>query len=280
MPALDGRAVLVTGASTGIGRCCTLHLARRGATVIAGVRRREDGDAVAAEGPAGRVRPVRLDVTDPEAACAAVAGVDALHGLVNNAGIAVTGPLEFMPLEELRRQFEVNVIGQLAVTQACLEALRRAQGRIVNVSSIGGRVAGPLYGPYSASKFALEALSDALRRELRGSGVRVSVVEPGGIATPIWERGLAAADALYAAMPPVAHERYDALVASVRADAGRTAAEGLPPQAVADVVEHALTAVRPRTRYLVGREAKIGANLARVLPDRAVDALVARSLRS
>src|SRR4051812_41915524 len=208
--------VLVTGASSGIGRATAELLGARGHRVLAGVRGESDL----------RVPTVQLDVTD-------AGQVDALRalelgGLVNNAGIAVTGPLEFMPLDELRRQLEVNTVAQLAVTQACLPALRRTRGRIVNVSSIAGRVALPLYGPYAASKFALEALSDALRRELRGSGVDVALVEPGAIATPIWERSLAVADALWAATPEVAHERYGTLVATLRAEAVKQGREGLP----------------------------------------------------
>src|SRR3954462_12272580 len=182
--------VLIRGASTGIGRATALELARRGATVLAGVRDPADGEAL---GPA--VTPLPLDATDaaPVAAAGEEAARRGLDALVNNAGIAVTGPLEYLPLDELRRQLEVNTVVQLAGTQACLPALRASRGRIVNVSSVAGRVVLPLYGPYAASKFALEALSDALRQELEGA-VSVSVVEPGAIATPIWERSLAVAD--------------------------------------------------------------------------------------
>jgi len=262
------RTVLVTGASTGIGRATALALVRSGATVLAGVRRVEDA-------PEGTT-PVLLDVTDARQV-AALSAIDQLDALVNNAGVAVTGPLEYLPVDELRHQLEVNVIGQLAVTQAALPALRRARGRIVNVSSIGGRVAFPLYGPYAASKFALEALSDTLRREL--ADVRVIVVEPGAIATPIWDRGIARADALYAAMPPAAHERYGAVVSALRSRAAKLGREGEPPEQVADVIVDALTTPRPRARYVVGREARVQAVLSRVLPDRAFDAMVAWTLR-
>jgi NAD(P)-dependent dehydrogenase (short-subunit alcohol dehydrogenase family) len=258
--------VLVTGASTGIGRATALALLRSGATVLAGVRRPEDA-------PEGTT-PLRLDVTGDLGALAAVERLDAL---VNSAGIAVSGPLEYLPLEELRRQLEVNVVGQLAVIQAVLEPLRRVGGRIVNVSSIGGRIALPLYGPYAMSKFALEALSDTLRREL--GGIHVIVVEPGAIATPIWDRGIAAADALYAAMPPAAHERYGTLVRGMRAQAAKLATDGDPPEAVAAVIVSALRARRPRARYVVGRRARMQAVLVRVLPDRAFDAVLARALR-
>jgi NAD(P)-dependent dehydrogenase (short-subunit alcohol dehydrogenase family) len=273
MPALAGRTVLVTGASTGIGRTTALMLAELGATVLAGVRNPAAGEAL---GPT--VRPVRLDITNPDDIAALELG--RLDGLVNNAGIAISGPLEFLPVDALRHQLEVNVIAQLAVTQACLPALRQAKGRIVNMSSIGGRVALPLYGPYSASKFALEALSDSLRRELRGSGVHVSLIEPGAIATPIWDRGIAAADALWDAMPPVAHERYGTLVATLRGGASQLGVEGEPPEAVARIVVSALTARTPRTRYVIGRDARIQAMLARALPGRAMDALLAAVLKS
>jgi NAD(P)-dependent dehydrogenase (short-subunit alcohol dehydrogenase family) len=182
-----------------------------------------------------------------------------------------------MPIEELRRQLEVNVLGQLAVTQAVLEPLRQARGRIVNVSSIGGRVALPLYGPYAASKFALEALSDSLRREL--DEVRVIVVEPGAIATPIWDRGIARADALFAAMPPAAHQRYGRLVDVLRSRGAKLGRDGEPPERVAEAILQALDAPRPRARYVVGRQARVQAALARVLPDRALDALLARAVR-
>ena len=273
MPALDGRTVLVTGASTGIGRTTALMLAELGATVLAGVRNTAAGEAL---GPT--VRAVQLDITDPDDIAAL--DLSRLDALVNNAGIAISGPLEFLPVDELRRQLEVNVIAQLAVTQACLPALRQSRGRIVNISSIAGRVALPLYGPYSASKFAFEALSDSLRRELRGSGIHVTLVEPGAIATPIWERGIAAADALWNAMPPIAHERYGTLVSTLRGQAEQASVEGEPPEAVARIVASALTASAPRTRYVIGRDARIQAGLARVLPGRTMDALLAAVLKS
>jgi NAD(P)-dependent dehydrogenase (short-subunit alcohol dehydrogenase family) len=269
--------VVVTGASTGIGEATALHLRELGFEVRAGVRNEKDAERLRS----GGVTPLRIDVTDAGSIAAAAAEVgDSLAGLVNNAGIAVSAPLEFVPIDELRRQLEVNLIGQVAVTQAFLPALRRAKGRIVSISSIGGRIALPLAGPYAASKFALEGASDSLRRELRSQGVEVCLVEPGGIKTPIWEKGTAAAEEMLERMPPEAGELYGGLTNAIRRETRKIATErGLEPEAVAKVVGRALTARRPRTRYLVGRDAKLRAVVAKYLPDRAFDALVARSLR-
>jgi NAD(P)-dependent dehydrogenase (short-subunit alcohol dehydrogenase family) len=193
--------------------------------------------------------------------------------------VAVAAPLEYVPLDEFRRQLEVNLIGQVAVIQAFLPALRRAGGRIVNVSSIGGRVALPLLSPYNASKLALEAVSDSLRRELRPQGVDVIVIEPGGIKTPIWNKGNKLADELISRMPPEAERLYGRLVAGVRRETVKIERErGLPPRAVAEMIGRALIVERPRTRYVVGRDAKVRASLARLLPDRAMDRLIGRAL--
>jgi NAD(P)-dependent dehydrogenase (short-subunit alcohol dehydrogenase family) len=269
--------VLVTGASTGIGEATALHLRELGFEPVAGVRRDEDAERLGGQG----LRTVRLDVTDEEqiAAASEAIGDGALAGLVNNAGVAVAAPLEFVPLDQLRRQLEVNLIGQVAVTQAFLPALRRAGGRIVNVSSIGGRVALPLLAPYSASKFALEGVSDSLRRELRAQGVDVILIEPGGVKTPIWGKGNELAAELTGQMPPEGDRLYGRLIANVRKETVKIEKErGLPPRAVAEVIGKALTADRPRTRYVVGNDARIRAQLARLLPDRVMDKLIGRAL--
>jgi NAD(P)-dependent dehydrogenase (short-subunit alcohol dehydrogenase family) len=270
-------AVLVTGASTGIGEATALHLRELGFEPVAGIRRDEDAARLEGKG----LRTVRLDVTE-EAQIAAVRDElsdEALSGLVNNAGVAVAGPLEFLPIDQLRRQLEVNLIGQVAMIQALLPALRRGGGRIVNVSSIGGRVAAPLLSPYNASKFGLEAVSDSLRRELRGQGVDVILVEPGGVRTPIWRKGNELASEMLARMPADAERLYGRLIAGVQKETVRIEREsGLPPRAVAEVIGKALTADRPRTRYLVGTDAKVRARLARLLPDRAMDWLIGRAL--
>ena len=275
-------AVVITGASTGIGRACALDLDSRGFKVFAGVRRDEDADRLRAERPS--IEPLRIDVTDADSITAArdrvaeAVGGAGLAGLVNNAGIAVPGPLEHLPIDEFRRQMEVNLVGQVAVTQAFLPLLRTARGRIVNIGSIGGRVALPMLGPYAASKHAMEGISDSLRRELRPWGMQVSIVRPGPIATDIWESGNATAEELLARMPE-AEKDYGEAIAAARGWAAERASQGIPPSEVAEVVAHALTAEKPRTRYLVGPRVRLLATLRTVLPDRWFDAMLARAAR-
>jgi NAD(P)-dependent dehydrogenase (short-subunit alcohol dehydrogenase family) len=279
----NGRgAVVVTGASSGIGEACARRLAGLGFQVFAGVRKQADGERLQRDVPG--VTPLVIDVTDAGSIADAAASVEAqtggrLAGLVNNAGIAVPAPIEHQPIEDFRRQIEINLIGQVAVTQAFLPQLRAARGRIVNMSSIGGKVAVPLLGAYAASKFGLEGFSDTLRRELRPWGIRVAVIEPGTIATPIWDKGIASGDELEANLPEQAKRDYGPLIATVRTASEQGAKTGLPPDAVAEDVAHALTARKPKTRYLVGREAKSRALLARIVGDRVIDAGVARVMR-
>lgn len=234
--------------------------------MLAGVR-------TAGDAPEG-TEEVLLDVTDPAAIVAAASRVEKLDGLVNNAGIVVASPLEYLPLDELRRQLEVNVVGQLAVTQAVLEPLRAARGRIVNITSIGGRFASPFLGPYVASKFAMEGMSDSLRRELRPFGIDVAIIEPGSIATEIWDKGQRDASALLEGMSPRARELYGKRLGRAQKLARRTAGHAIPPDRAARAIEHALTASRPRTRYVVGADARIQLLLERALPDRWLDRLL------
>jgi NAD(P)-dependent dehydrogenase (short-subunit alcohol dehydrogenase family) len=267
------RLALVTGTSTGIGRATAIHLAGLGYEVLAGVR--DPADA-----PPG-LEPVTLDVTSPDDVKTAAERVGGtLHALVNNAGIAVNGPVEVVELDQWRRQFEVNLFGQIAVTRALLPALLAARGRIVNISSISGRVALPLISPYCASKFALEALTDALRHEVGPHGVHAVSIEPGSIATPVWDKSRGEGERLVATMPEAARRRYERQIAALAALAAQQGQAGLPPEAVAEAVGRALTARRPRTRYVIGREAKVQAVLSRLLPDRAFDALVRRAITS
>jgi NAD(P)-dependent dehydrogenase (short-subunit alcohol dehydrogenase family) len=275
-------AVVITGASTGIGHASALHLASLGFQVFAGVRRSEDAERLRAAGDG--IEPVRIDVTDQNTIDAAAESVrtatgGGIAGLVNNAGIAVPGPLEHLPLDEFRRQIEVNLTGQVAVTQAFLPLLRASRGRIVNIGSIGGRVALPLLGPYAASKHAMEGLTDSLRRELRPSGIHVSIIRPGPIATEIWERGNDKADELLERMPE-AEEHYGEAIAAARAGARERMKEAIPPREVAEVVARALTSDKPRTRYLVGPRTRVMALCATVLPDRVFDGLIDRMARS
>ncbi len=206
---------------------------------------------------------------------AAQPGDGGLLGLVNNAGIAVGGPLEFVPVAKLCEQFEVNVVGQIAVTRAFLPLLRKSSGRIVNMGSVSGRLATPFVGPYSASKWALEALSDSLRVELRPWKIHIALIEPGVIATPIWSKSLAAAEQLIQSFPPQAHLLYGPVIDFMRRRV--TSQAGIPADRVARAVAHALLARRPKTRYLVGTDARLGALVAH-LPDRLRDRLIAQAL--
>jgi NAD(P)-dependent dehydrogenase (short-subunit alcohol dehydrogenase family) len=273
--------VVITGASTGIGEACALHLDGLGFRVFAGVRKPADGEALKARS-SDRLTPVQLDVTDEQMRAAALqtvaeaTGSAGLAGLVNNAGLAVAGMLEFLPVAELRNQLEVNVIGAVAVTQTFLPLLRRARGRVVNIGSDSGLLSTPFLGAYCASKFALEAITDALRLEVRPWGIKVSIIEPGSIQTPIWEKSRAAANLLLESMPRQAHELYGAAMEAVRKVSLKIAASGIPPTVVARTVAHALTANRPKTRYRVGKDATFQALLARYVPDRLRDALIAR----
>ena len=273
-------SVLITGASTGIGAACALALDGEGFRVYAGVRRAADGEALRQDA-SPRLTPLLLDVTDAASITEAAGRLrsdtgGSLAGLVNNAGIAVAGPLEFVSPERLRQQFEVNVVGVLAVTQALLPLLRTGPGRIVNISSVSGRLASPFVGPYCASKFALEALSDSLRVELNPWRIPVSVVEPGVINTPIWQKSLAANASVLDEMPPESRALYGREVAAMQQFA--RSAKGLEPLAVARVVLRALTDTRPKTRYVVGTDARLGVLLSR-LPDRLRDWLLLNRLR-
>ena len=270
------RSVLVTGAARGIGHACARELDARGFRVFAGIRRAADGAALRAASD-GRIVPILCDVTDSGSVAAAVravadtVGPTGLWGLVNNAGAVYAGPLEFLPIDALREQFEVNVFGLMALTQACLPLLRTARGRVVNVSSVNGRLVSPFSGAYAASKFALEALSDGLRMEVSRAGVHVVVVQPGAVHTSIWSRSRDRAAAL-AARYPAEGQRYYGRVLERLAEV-RAPDRAIPAERVAAVVARALTRRRPRTRYRVGWDAWVGIALARLLPGRLLDAL-------
>jgi NAD(P)-dependent dehydrogenase (short-subunit alcohol dehydrogenase family) len=273
------RSVLITGASTGIGRATTLRLDAAGWRVFAGVRREEDAESLRGAG-SDRLAPLLLDVTEADQIAAAAARVEAeaggLDGLVNNAGVAIPAPLETIPMEDLRRQVEVNLIAQVAVTQALLPSIRRAHGRVVFIASIGGRIAFPLNGPYHMAKFGIEAAGDVFRQELRPWRIAVSIVEPGSIATPIWERGTRTAEEVQERAGSRQQALYGPAMERLRALALELAERGIPPEKVADAIEHALTAQRPRSRYLVGLDAKVQARLKPLIPTPLFDRIVAR----
>lgn len=272
-------AVLITGESRGIGAACAQGLHARGFHIFAGVLTEPEGEQVVAR-LGTRCTPLVFDVTNADqianaaSVVHATVGTAGLRGLVNCAGMAVGGPMEFLPIDVIRKQLEVNLIGQIAVTQALLPELRAGVGRIVFISSASGYLAAPFLCPYAMSKFAIEALGDSWRMELKRSGVRVSIVEPGIIKTPIWEASGEMAEALAAQMPPEADEYYAGLYDQVRSIVARIPDFAAPPERVAKVVVHAITAKKPRTRYMVGIDAYADKILARWLPDRVRDRIV------
>jgi NAD(P)-dependent dehydrogenase (short-subunit alcohol dehydrogenase family) len=272
---------VVTGASTGIGAATARELARRGFHVLAGVRRERDAEAIRGQG----IEPLIVDITKPDHIRALAARVyddpqgRALRALLNNAGVGMNAPVESFPIDEWRHLFEVNLFGHVAVTQALLPALIRSKGRVVNISSVGGKIAMATYGPYAGTKFALEAVSDSLRRELAPTGVQVVVVEPGAVRTEMPGRAIASASALASTMTPEQNQRYGALVQAMNAQTTAHTSSGLPAQAAAKVIAKAVIARRPRTRYTVGRDAALITRLVRILPDRTLDRILAAALR-
>jgi NAD(P)-dependent dehydrogenase (short-subunit alcohol dehydrogenase family) len=272
------KSVLVTGASTGIGRATALRLDAAGWRVFAGIRKQEDADSLVQAGSQS-LSPLFLDVTDGDQIAAAAALIkhetEGLSGLVNNAGVAIPSPLETMPIDEFRRQIDVNLNGQVAVTQAMLPSIRRASGRVVFISSIGGRIAFPLTGAYHAAKFGIEAVGDVFRQELRPWGLSVSIVEPGSIDTPIWDTGERNADGLAS---PQREALYGKAIEKYRKVVRQTAERGIPPEKVAAVIEHALGANRPRSRYLVGLDAKVQARIKPLIPTPIFDRIVAKMM--
>ena len=277
------KTMVITGASTGIGAACASHFAsQQGWRVYAGVRREEDG-ARLTQSASDNLVPLMLDVESEGSVRTAVdtvtaaLGEEGLSALINNAGVAISGPLECVPMTEVRRQFDINVFGALAVTQAFLPLIRRAAGRIVMMSSISGRITGPFLGPYSASKFALEAMSDALRLELRPWNISVSIIEPGPIATPIWDKSRQTARRLRETMAAPCAELYQRRLQRLEDVVENAARTAIPCAEVVAAVEDALVSARPKTRYLMGRQARLAAFVTRFLPDRLRDRLILKS---
>jgi NAD(P)-dependent dehydrogenase (short-subunit alcohol dehydrogenase family) len=276
--------IVVTGASTGIGAATVKELAHKGFHVLAGVRREADADALRGLGIQG-IEPRILDIT-VESHVTAIADRVAhdpqgrpLRALVNNAGIAINAPVETLPIAQWRQQFEVNLFGHIAMTQALLPALLNSAGTVVNISSVGGKVVLPTYGAYAGSKFALEAVSDALRREVGSAGIKVVVVEPGAVRTEIAERGIATSEGLMADMTAAQLARYGELMDAVTAQARSFNDTGVSADAAARVIAKAVTASRPRTRYTVGRDAAILLRISRFISDRSLDRIVRLQLR-
>ncbi len=267
--------VFITGTSSGIGRDAAIRLDRLGHRVFAGVRRQADGDELAASA-SERLTPVICDVSDPASVEDAArrideaVGAEGLQGLVNNAGVARAGPLEHLPIDEWRSQFEVNVIGQVAVTKAMLATIRRGHGRICFVGSVSGRLGSPLMGPYAGSKFAIEGIAQSLREELRPWRIPVSVVEPGPIKTPIWEKGRAYSTEMEDRLGPEAMAQYREQIDAAVKSLDTNERIGAPTSKTSDAIEHALFADRPKHRYLVGAPAKAAGPLTRLLPDKAL----------
>lgn len=270
-------SVLVTGASSGIGRATALLLAHHDFVVYAGVRKEADGRTLREGAANASVRPVRIDVTDPESIAAASRSVSeatagaGLAGLVNNAGIGVAGPIEYLPISEIRREMEINVLGAIATTQAFLPLLRLASGRLVNLGSVGDRFTPPFGGVTSASKSALRSFTEALRMELRPWGIQVCLIEPASISTPAVEKVSEDAERLLASLPPEGVRRYGTMFRSFLKRAVAQERGESPPEAVAAVVLRALTDQSPKTRYAVGKNSFLLRNLPRLLPDRALD---------
>ncbi len=272
---------MVTGASTGIGAATARELAKRGFHVLAGVRRGTDADTLRA----ANLEPVLLDITNEAEIAALVKRITndperrPLRALVNNAGIGVNAPVEVLPLSEWRRLFDVNLFGHIAMTQSLLPTLIQNRGTVVNISSVGGKVAMATYGPYAGSKFALEAISDALRREVAPLGVRVIVVEPGAVMTGMLGRVAVTGERIISAMTTEQRGRYATLMHSVISQAQAAIPKGVPAEEAGRVIADAITTKRPRTRYTVGRDAAMIVRLTTYLPDRLLDSLLARSLR-
>ena len=280
----ESGAVVVTGASTGIGRATALLLDKKGYRVFAGVRKQADAKSLAEDG-SDRLTPITIDVTKDRSIKAArdkvqrAVGKDGLVGLVNNAGVGGGGPIEFMDLKSFRDTLEVNLVGQIAVSQAFMSQLRRGQGTVVFIASIGGRIATPFLSPYNASKFALEAIGESLRGELKPWNIDVVVVEPGSIDTEIWAKGADTAAEQIQGLSPAGRRLYGKQLARFGEVLNETASRGISPGKVAKVIHKAISSDNPKHRYLVGTDAKVAARLKGNLPERTFSKLLARQTK-
>lgn len=282
---ISNQIVIITGASSGIGKETALYLAKKGYRVYGGVRKAEDA-VMLRDAAGGNIEPLMLDVTKQEQVEQAAATVQEqvhqpeLVALVNNAGITTSGPVEFLDLNELRYLWEVNVIGIVAVTQAFMPIIRTAQhGHIINISSFGGTIASPFLSPYHASKFALEAISDSLRMELKPwKNIHVSVIKPASVKTPIWQKAVDDFDSLFERLQPGAREYYNEALRTVTKSRMEFDENGDDPIIVAEAIYETLQAEKPRTRRLLAFNPLIFV-LLRFIPDRWRDHIVRRSLR-
>lgn len=273
---------IVTGSSSGIGRATAQRLAADGFHVLAGVRSPVDAEKIAAD----HIEPIILDVTKDEHITAVVDRVvndpaqRPLRALINNAGIAINAPIEVLTLDDWRRQFDVSVFGQIALTRALLPILLGSHGRVVNITSVGGRIAMANYGAYSAAKFAMEAVSDSLRREVQEFGVQVIKVTPGAVSTNLTRSGLATSARITGTMSPDQHERYDELIKAFFAQAEGFARDGATPEHAASVISRAVLARRPKTRYTIGRDGAMFTGISRIASDRFLDGVLKNQNRS
>lgn len=280
----EPKRIFVTGTSSGIGRDLALTMAARGVQVLAGVRTSEVAASLS-DASSGALQPIICDIENPQSIEAALAqvgeavGEHGLDGLVNNAGISINGPLELMPPAQFERQLRINVVSQLAVTQAFLPLLRKQRGRLVFMGSETGRVALPLIGGYAASKFALRAVADSLRLELRRFGIHVALIEPGSVKSEIWSKAIAAGTA-HLKQDAALRETYARELRLLTALPRRSARTAASPARVTRATVHALTARFPRARYLVGGEAQVLTHLMALTPVRVSDAIIARAMRA
>ncbi|MBE8987842.1 SDR family oxidoreductase [Nostoc sp. LEGE 12450] len=279
-------AVVITGASTGVGRATALLLDKQGYQVFAVVRQSKDGELIKLNS-SGNLTPIIFDVTKIEQIksaaeiVASAVGEKGLLGLINNAGILVDGPLEYLSLDELRWQFEVNVIGQVAVTQTFLPMIRQAKGRIINIGSVSGKISSPFFSALCASKFALEALNDALRMELHPWGIEVILIEPGSIASTAPDKVEVSLQKKLANMSPTAKAMYGDIYKFSLEQLIKSNRMGMLPEEVASVIQKALETIKPKTRYFVSKEKLMLSFLmllAKILPDRVCDAIQLQEL--
>lgn len=273
------RSILITGSSTGIGRSCALYLESKGFQVFAGVRKKKDGEALV-KASTGNLIPVIIDVTDEKSVSDAVKVISKatggeLYGLMNNAGISSGGPVEILPVSFIRQVIETNLIGVFTVTQSFLPLLRKGKGRIVNTGSISGITALPGMSSYSATKFAVEAISESMRLELRPFGIKVSVIEPGMVETEIWRKGSETMAGIVSKTKPEILQLYKPLSRGFKKNTSGN--RYLKPEAVAGYVYHAFTAAKPKRHYIIGKDAKMLAFI-ELLPEALRDWLIYKSI--